>query len=140
MSATLANPAEMIRLGAPRLIRNDEELTIYTAALFDLTAKEEPSSDESEAIDLLSLLIERYEDRNYPVPKASPVEVLRFLMDHNGLAEKDLIQEFGSAHMASLVLDGDELLTREQIARLSARFHLSPEVFFGDAARDLERA
>ncbi len=137
----LSNPAEMIRLGAPRLIRNDEESAIYNAALFDLTAKEEPTPDELEAIDLLSLLIERYEDQNYPVPKASPVEVLRFLMQHNGLAEKDLIQEFGSERTASFVLNREQPMTREQIARLSARFHLSPEVFFGDAAaRDFEQA
>lgn len=131
MSAVLANPVEMIRLGAPRLIRDDRELEIYTAALFELTAKEEPLAEETQAIDLLSLLISAYEERNYPVPDAAPAEVLRFLMDHNALTEKDLVREFGSQHTAALVLSGKEPMMREHIARLSARFHLSPEVFFG---------
>ncbi len=131
MSAILANPVEMIRLGAPRLIDDDRELEIYTAALFELTAKEEPTAEETQAIDLLSLLISAYEERNYPVPDAAPAEVLRFLMEHNLLTEKDLVQEFGSEHVAALVLSNKEPMTREHIACLSARFRLSPEVFFG---------
>jgi mRNA interferase HigB len=39
MSTTLADPTEMIRLGAPRVIHNDAELAAYTDALFQLTAK-----------------------------------------------------------------------------------------------------
>ncbi len=46
MSTVLANPAEMIAHGAPRVIHNDEELEMYTDALFQLTALENPSSSE----------------------------------------------------------------------------------------------
>jgi HTH-type transcriptional regulator / antitoxin HigA len=38
MRKALANPAEMIAHGAPRLIHNDQELAAYTEALFELTA------------------------------------------------------------------------------------------------------
>ena len=61
MSTALANPTEMIRQGAPRLIHSDEELAEYTEALFELTAKPDPTPDEEEAIELMTLLIERYE-------------------------------------------------------------------------------
>ena len=61
MSTVLANPAEMIAHGAPRVIHNDAELEAYTNALFQLTALESPSSFEVEAIELLTLLVERYE-------------------------------------------------------------------------------
>ena len=60
MSTILANPAKMIAKGAPHLIHNDEELKAYTSALFELTALEKPTGPESEAIKLLTLLIERY--------------------------------------------------------------------------------
>jgi len=60
MSTALANPAEMIRQGAPRLIHSDEELAEYTKALFELTAKSAPTPEEEEAIKLLTLLIECY--------------------------------------------------------------------------------
>lgn len=68
MSTPLANPAKMMHLGAPRCIHNDAELDEYTNALFALTAKEATTADEDEAIELLSLLIERYEAEHYPVP------------------------------------------------------------------------
>jgi antitoxin component HigA of HigAB toxin-antitoxin module len=68
LSIVLADPANMIRMGAPRLIHTDAELAEYIAALFDLTAKAEPSTDEELAIELLTVLIEHYESKHYPVP------------------------------------------------------------------------
>jgi HTH-type transcriptional regulator / antitoxin HigA len=63
MSTTLlANPAKMIAKGAPHVIHNDDELEAYTDALFRLTALENPSRAERQAIELLTLLIERYEE------------------------------------------------------------------------------
>lgn len=132
MSTALANPSEMIRNGAPHLIHNDEELAEYTEALFKLTAKARPTREEAEAIDLLTLLIERYEAERYPIPDASPVEVLRFLLEQNGLSQRDIATELGSESTVSLVLSGKRQLNRDHIARLSHRFHVSPSVFFGE--------
>ena len=130
MSTALANPAEMIQLGAPRCIHSDVELNEYTSALFALTAKDVTTADEDEAIELLSLLIERYEAGRYRVPSASPVEVLRFLMASHGVSQRDLIPEFGVESTVSLVLSGKRQMNRDHIARLSQRFHVSPAVFF----------
>ncbi|MBB5065147.1 type II toxin-antitoxin system HigA family antitoxin [Granulicella mallensis] len=131
MSTALANPTEMIRQGAPHLIHSDEELAEYTEALFDLTAKATPSREEEEAIELLTLLIERYEMERYPVPDAGPIDVLRFLLDQNGLSQRDIAEDLGSESTVSLVLSGKRLLNRDHIMRLSQRFHVSPAVFFG---------
>ena len=131
MSTTLANPADMIRRGAPHLIHSEEELAEYTAALFDLTAKTAPTREEEEAIELLTLLIDRYESQHYPVPQAEPVDVLRFLLDQNGLSQRDIAEELGSESTVSLVLSGKRQLNRDHIARLSERFHVAPSVFFG---------
>ena len=70
MSAVLANPTKTVRQGAPRLIHSDEELREYTAALFDLTAKTDPTTYEEEAIELLTVLIDRYESQRYPITGA----------------------------------------------------------------------
>jgi HTH-type transcriptional regulator/antitoxin HigA len=133
MSTALANPTEMIRQGAPRLIHSDQELAKYTEELFKLTAKSRPTSAEEEAIELLTLLIERYESQRYPVPDADPVEVVRFLLERNGLTQRDIAAELGSEGTVSLVLAGKRRLNRDHIARLSRRFHVSPSVFFGEA-------
>jgi HTH-type transcriptional regulator / antitoxin HigA len=130
MSTVLANPVDMIRQGAPHVIHSDEELAEYTAALFDLTAKPDPTSEEEEAIELLTLLVDRYESQRYPLPDVEPVEMLRFLLDQNGLSQRDIAAELGSESTVSLVLSRGRSLNRDHIARLSARFHVSPAVFF----------
>ena len=135
MSTALANPAEMIRRGAPRLVHNERELAEYTRALFELTSKKNPTRSEEEAIDLMTLLVERYESQRYPVPDAEPVDVLRFLIESNGLSQRDIASELGSEATVSLVLSGKRQLNRDHIARLSRRFRVSPAVFFSSGEK-----
>jgi len=63
-------------------------------------------------------------------PDADPIDVLRFLLDQNGLSQRDIATELGSESTVSLVLSGKRRLNRDHIARLSERFHVSPSVFF----------
>ena len=129
MSTVLANPAEMIAHGAPRVIHNDAELEMYTDALFQLTGLENPSSSEVEAIELLTLLVERYEEEHYSVPKADAVSIMRFLIEQQHLTQRDLIPEFGSESAVSMFMTGQRNLTLEQVRKLSIRFKLSADVF-----------
>lgn len=129
MRKVLANPAEMIAHGAPRLIQNDQELAVYTEALFELTALDKPSRSQVEAIELLTLLVEDYERRHYPVPGADAISVIRFLLERQGLAQRDLIPEFGSESAVSMFLTGRRKLTLNQVRRLSTRFKLPADVF-----------
>lgn len=129
MSTVLANPAKMIAKGAPHVIHNDEELEAYTDALFQLTALENPSRCEAQAIELLTLLIERYEETHYPIPAADAVSVVRFLLEHQNLAQRDLIPQFGSESAVSMFLARQRKLTLDQVRKLSARFKLPADVF-----------
>src|SRR5208337_1638681 len=97
--------------GAPRVIRNEEELEEYTDALFRLTALENPSPSELDAIDLLTLLVERYEREHYPIPAADPVSVVQFLIEKQGLSQRDLVPQFGSESAVSMFLGGRRKLT-----------------------------
>jgi HTH-type transcriptional regulator/antitoxin HigA len=129
MKTLLANPAEMIAQGAPRVIHNDRELAMYTQALFQLTSVEKPSRDEAEAIELLTLLVDRYEQSHYSLPKADAISVLRFLIEKQSLTQRDLIPEFGSESAVSMFLRGQRKLTLDQVRKLSARFKLPTDVF-----------
>ena len=139
MTTILANPAEMIANGAPRVIHNDAELEAYTDALFKLTSLESPSSTQVEAIELLTLLVERYEQEHYSIPAADPVSVVRFLIEHQGLTQRDLVPQFGSESAVSMFLSGQRKLTIDQVRRLSERFKLPADIFIrkikGAAAR-----
>ena len=129
MTTVLADPAKMITKGAPHVIHNDEELEAYTKALFRLTALDNPTRAEQEAIELLTLLIERYEETSYPIPKVDAVSVVRFLLEHQDLTQRDLVQEFGSESAVSMFLAGQRKLTLEQVRKLSKRFKLPADVF-----------
>jgi HTH-type transcriptional regulator/antitoxin HigA len=125
----LADPVKMIARGAPHIIRNDEELEVYTEALFKLTSLKNPTSVEEEAINLLTLLVVGYETEHWPIPKASPVSVVRHLIEHGNLTQRDLVPEFGTESAVSMFLSGQRNLTVEQIRKLCIRFKLSADVF-----------
>jgi HTH-type transcriptional regulator/antitoxin HigA len=129
MSTVLADPAKMIAKGAPHVIHNDEELEAYTDALFQLTALDNPSRSEAEAIELLTLLIESYEKTHYPLPAADAVSVVRLLIEQQDLTQRDLIPEFGSESAVSMFLARQRKLTLEQVRKLSERFKLPADVF-----------
>jgi HTH-type transcriptional regulator / antitoxin HigA len=133
MSTILRDPAEMIAKGAPHVIHNDAELEAYTDALFQLTALENPSRDEVEAIELLTLLVERYEQKHYAVPAADPASVVRFLIEQQNLTQRDLIPQFGTESAVSMFLAGHRNLTIEQVRKLSTRFKLPADVFIPKA-------
>jgi HTH-type transcriptional regulator/antitoxin HigA len=135
MTILLADPAKMITKGAPHVIHNEEELETYTSVLFRLTALENPSHAEQEAIELLTLLIERYEERSYPIPKADAVSIVRFLLEHQDLTQRDLVPEFGSESAVSMFLGGQRKLTLEQVRKLSRRFRLPADVFVSNPKR-----
>src|ERR1700722_2282495 len=132
MRPVLANPVEMIAQGAPRVIHNDRELAAYTEALFHLTALENPSPSEAQAIELLTLLVGQYEQAHYSIPAADAVSVVRFLIERQGLTQRDLIPQFGSESAVSMFLRGQRKLPLEQVRKLSARFKIPADVFIAE--------
>jgi HTH-type transcriptional regulator/antitoxin HigA len=130
MATLLANPAKMIERGAPHLIHTEEQLAAYTKALYRLTAEPHPTPAQVEAIELLTLLIERFEEEQYALPTASPADVLRFLLAQHGLRQRDIAPDLGGESIVSEVLSGKRKLNAAHIEQLSKRFHVSPAVFF----------
>jgi HTH-type transcriptional regulator/antitoxin HigA len=134
MTTLLADPTEMIEKGAPHIIHNDQELEAYTGALFELTALENITAAQSEAIELLTLLIERYEQEHYSIPAANPTSVVKYLLQSQGLNQRDLIPEFGTESAVSMFLSGQRKLNLEQVKKLSSRFRLPADVFIEKTA------
>jgi HTH-type transcriptional regulator/antitoxin HigA len=115
----------------PSVIRSEAENERFIAMLEELDRKgNRLSAAERRMADLLTLLIEDFEEKHYALKAASPVDVLSELMLANNLKQKDLLDVFGTPSIVSEVLRGKRNLTTEHIRRLSRRFHVSPEVFF----------
>ena len=116
---------------SPKVIRTEKANEEYTEALYELDQRSARlTRAEKELAELLTLLIEDFESKRYKLPRAKPIEILRFLMDQHRLKQKDLVDVFGTRSIVSEVLSGKRRLNREHIQRLSERFHVSPEAFF----------
>ena len=115
----------------PSVVRSEVQNEEYLRQVSELLRHEHTLTDaEQEYVRLLTLLIEDFEEKSYALPKSTPVQVLTFLMDQHGLKQKDLTEVFGTRSITSEVLSGKRELNKEQIRRLSDRFHVSPELFF----------
>ena len=133
MSATAARSeyASLLTNTLPSVIRSAAENERHIAMLEEFDRKgSRMSAAERRMAELLTLLIEDFEEKHYSLKVAGPVDVLNELMLANGLKQKDLVDVFGTPSIVSEVLRGKRKLTTEHIRRLSRRFHVSPEVFF----------
>jgi len=133
MSSLTVSPeySALLKKFPPKVIRTEEENETYSEILCQLDQRSKSlTRAEKELAELLTLLIEDFEEKHYRLPRAKPVEVLHFLMDQHGLKQKDLVGVFGTPSIVSEVLGGKRDLNKDQIKRLSERFHVSPEVFF----------
>jgi len=114
----------------PRVIRTEAENEHYLELLAQLDARtDDLTPAENELADLLTLLIEDFEEKCYALKPASPLEVLHELMRANHLKQKDLLDVFGTPSIVSEVMNGKRRLTTDHIRKLSQRFHVSPELF-----------
>jgi HTH-type transcriptional regulator/antitoxin HigA len=133
MSATAATSeyASLLNSTLPAVIRSEAENERYIALLEELDRKgNRMSKAERRMAELLTLLIEDFEEKHYALKSASAIEVLQELMLANNLKQKDLLDVFGTPSIASEVISGKRRLNTDHIRKLSRRFKVSPEVFF----------
>lgn len=107
---------------------NDAALEILSE-MIDLGNNNQLTMAERAYMQVLSSLIDTFEEKAYKFDYVPPRELLRFLMDENGLRQIDLVAELGSQGFVSDYLAGKRNLSRSQIEKLSKRFHLSPSAF-----------
>jgi len=130
-SAARSEYASLLTTTLPAVIRSESENERYIGMLEELDRKgNRMSTAERRMAELLTLLIENFEEKHYALNAAGPIEVLNELMRANNLKQKDLLDVFGTPSIASEVLSGKRKLNAEHIRRLGGRFSVSPEVFF----------
>ena len=117
---------------APLLtIRNEQD---YDAAVERLNALLDEIGDDEEhplysLLDTLGIIIEAYDNENYPVPDCSGVDALIYLMEEHSLSQSQ-IPEIGSQGVVSEILSGKRKLNVRQIEVLAKKFKVSPATFF----------
>ena len=120
---------QLLRRTLPHVIRSDEECERLTAELLRLDEREDTSREEKELAELLTVLIEDYEERRHPIPRASPQQTLQHLMEARSLTQKDLWKIFGSKGITSEVFHGKRSISKTQAKKLAVFFHVSADLF-----------
>ena len=115
----------------PKPIHSDAE---YRAALAQIEALWDApeGSEEADQLDLLAMLVERYEQNNYPFDAPDPIDFLMYVMDVRGLTRKDLEPYIGPRGRVSDILNRVRPLTLDMIRRLSTGLGLPAAVLIKD--------
>jgi len=120
----------LLAQAAPAVIRNDAECRRVEAEIAKLLRRGDNLTPEEERLlDLLSALVERYEDETEDFPASPPHRILQFLMEQNDLQQVDLVKIFGSSGRVSEVVNGKRGISKTQAKTLGEFFKVSPELF-----------
>jgi HTH-type transcriptional regulator/antitoxin HigA len=106
-----------------RVIKNEKEYN-STLKRIDKILDSKPGTKEFDELELISLLVEKYEEGHYPIPSAKPVDIIRFLMEQKGLKNNDLVGILGNKTTVSRVLNSQRDLSLNMIKKLHAKFKL----------------
>jgi HTH-type transcriptional regulator / antitoxin HigA len=110
-------------------IRDDGHLA-EAQEVIDRLLEEDLDDGGRAYLDVLTDLVEAYEEEHVPIPDASEADVLRELMRANGLSQPKLARAVGMAQSTiSAVLGGTRSLTKGQVVKLARFFHVSPAAF-----------
>ena len=115
-----------------RPIRNEAEYDRAIAVLERLVVRSEEDLDagERDYLELLELVIERYDDDHYPIASGgTPLEHLKFLMEQNNMKTIDLGKLIGNRGLASLIVNGKRQLSKAHIRVLADHFKVEPGLF-----------
>ena len=106
----------------------------YEAALIQLEAffESKKGADTANELELLSLLIENYENQQHPIDLPDPIEAIKFRMDQLGYKQKDLAKALGQKSRVSEVLNKKRKLSIEMIRKLHETLGIPSEVLIRD--------
>jgi HTH-type transcriptional regulator/antitoxin HigA len=120
----------LIELHPPRPIHDEIDYK-NTVEMVDAMAGHSLNKDQEDYLLLLSALVERYEADTLPKrPRVSGLDLLRYILDENGLSGDDFAKIIGvDRSVAYRILKGERSLTTDHIKALCQRFAVSADVF-----------
>ena len=87
-----------------------------------------PNSKEGDEAEILSLLIDNYENEYYPIEAPDPIEAIKIRMEEMEYKQKDLVGVIGGKSRVSEILNKKKKLTVEMIRKLEEMLHLSASI------------
>jgi HTH-type transcriptional regulator/antitoxin HigA len=102
----------------------------YEAALAEIEQLFEavPGTPEGDRLEILTTLVEAYEEKHYPIPLPDPIEAILYYLESRGLSRRDLEPYLGSRTRVSEVLNRKRSLSLEMIRRLHSGLKIPAEI------------
>ncbi len=112
-------------------IRNESD---YQNALERLEAifDAKRGTDEGDELEILAIVIDHYENENFPIGMPDPISAINFRMEQLGLKQKDLVEMIGFKSRVSEIMNKKRKLTLEMIRNLNEKLHIPTEVLIQD--------
>lgn len=122
---------QITKLMILKILKTKED---YEAALIRLEAifDSKKGDDTADELELLSLLLENYENQHFVVDLPDPIEAIKFRMDQLGYKQKDLAKALGQKSRVSEVLNKKRKLSIEMIRKLHETLGIPSEVLIRD--------
>jgi HTH-type transcriptional regulator/antitoxin HigA len=129
MSTQTLNPVaygELLARVQPHPIKDGREYDRLVAEVGRLMKRGEGnlSREETSLLEMLSILIEEYDRKHYPLAPAQPHKMLTFLLEQRGLEPHDLCSVLGSKSRVSEILSGKRAVSKSHPKKLAAFFHV----------------
>ncbi|OLU25519.1 transcriptional regulator [Pseudomonas sp. PA15(2017)] len=110
-------------------VRTEQDYAVSMARLDELWGAK-LGSPEGDELEILAILIEKYEDQHFAMKASDPIEAIKFRMDQQGLTPRDLEPYIGSSGRVSEVLNGKRGLSLTMIKRLHDGLRIPYESLF----------
>ena len=110
-------------------IQNEEQYQTYLDWVDNqLNKKVTPESTEGQKLQVILLLIEKYEDEHYKIPYPSTLDAIKGKMSDLGIRNKDLVGKFGSKGYISSMLNGKKPLSLPLIKWFNKELGIPAEI------------
>ncbi len=114
-------------------IKNKQEHSEYLSRVYELMQKDiEPNSLESDELEVLSILIEKYEKEHFPIEPPNPIDAILFRMDQLGMKRSDLSEILGSRSRVSEIFSRKRKLSLTMIRKLNEHLGISAQTLIKD--------
>jgi len=115
-----------------KVIKTKKEYDTACARLYKLMHKKLKKGDpELEELELLSMVLEAYEEEKYPIPPPDPIEAIKFRIDQMGVPPSTLHRLLGSRQRSSDILNRRRKLTLPMMRRLHKELKIPMETLVG---------
>ena len=87
---------------------------------------------EGDELEILAMVIDNYENENFPIEMPDPIAAIKFRMEQMGLKQKDLVEMVGFKSRVSEIMNKKRKLTLSMIRKLNATLHIPTEILIQD--------